>query len=261
MFKKVTCLTLVFIVASTIYSQQSNSYHSKWQVKPSAGYYFPVSKLLNGEATDYLIGYDDKTIYWQLLSVSYFFNKHWGLEFNFQAGSSRNIPARAGRFIESMEKEFGQTHYVEPSTGASFNSFSFIGGHVERGFLGLLYRVESPRFFLYPKFSIGVTSFYTDWGKAYLKEKNSHRVTEVLYASGRKPNDQFTLAPSVAAGYKISKRIYFSLDLLSTFFRTTLVFNKSIRDMDTGQQSLEVISYSKNIVSVGAGLGLIVVIK
>ena len=254
-------LVLVLLIANAAQSQESLSYSSRWQLKPSFGYYVSATKLLKGDVTDYLIEHDDRLFYWQVLSVSHFFHKHWGLEFNFQGVSSAGIAKRADRFIQSIHAEYENEHFVSPSTSASHDNFSPLSGHMERGFLGLIYRLETNRFFFYPKFSVGVTSFYTDWGKAYLKERNSNNFVEVSYETAERVRDYFTIATTAAFGYKLTKRIFLNVDLLSSSYRTNITYHKTVTNLNTGLKSIDEKEYKKNIVNLSIGTGMIIVIK
>lgn len=238
------------------FSQDTMSYKSKWQTKPTVGFNIPITKLLKGDVTDYLFGFDDHSFYWQVLSISYFFQKHWGVEFNYQPGSSKRISKRGDKFLQSMQSEYGNDYFVTPSTGASI-----FAGNIERGYMGLIYRLESKRFFIYPKISIGVTSFYTDWGEAYLKEKNSNKVITVSYSSGEIPNDFFTIAPSLTLGYKLTKRVFFNVELLTSYYKTNITYIKTTTDLNSGQSFNEETEYKRNMFNLSLGAGLIIVIK
>lgn len=246
----------------TVYSfgQDTMSYKSKWQVKPSFGFNIPMTKLLKGDVTDYLFGFDDHAFYCQVLSISYFFHKHWGVEFNFQPSISNRISKRGDKFLQSMESEYGNDYFVTPLTGPSYDNPIIFPGNFDRGYLGLIYRLESKRFFIYPKIAIGVTSFYTDWGHAYLKEKNSNKVLTVSYSSGDRPNDYLTIAPSLTLGYKLTKRMFFNVDLLTSYYKTNITFVKTTTDLNSGQSFNEETVYKKNMFNLSLGAGLIIVI-
>ncbi len=253
-------VALGWFVGNT-FSQNFGNYSAVWQTKPSFGYTLPLTKLLKGNVTDYLLEYDDMTVYWQVISLTCFFHRHWGIEFNYQANSSRNISKRADRFLEYQHAAYDTDYYVTPSTGASYDQFSIIGGDVERGYLGLIYRIEKGRFLFYPKLSIGVVSFYSDWGEAYLKEKNANTVLQLSYSSGQRPNDHFALATSATIGYKLSNRCFLNADVLVSRYKTDITYVKTTTDLNTGGQLFETIGYQKQIYNLCLGAGLIVVIK
>lgn len=243
------------------YCQDSLNYKSKWQTRPSYGVNIPITKLLDGRIPDNMFEYGDNSTYWQVLSVSYFFHKHWGLEFNFQGMTAGNISKRADNFSNAMKSEYEDNYYVTPSTGASYDDFNPFSGNFERGFIGLIYRYEKKRFFIYPKFSIGVSSFYTDWGEAILKQKNSNNLIEVSYDSGKRPNDHFIMATSSAFGYKLTKRFYLNIDLMTSYYKTDITFTKKITDLNTNISTSEDIRYNKDIFTLSIGGGLIFVIR
>jgi len=227
-----------------------------------------MTKLLQGAETDYLLQYDDNSYYWQTLSITYFFHKHWGLEFNYQAGTSGRIRQRGENFTAIMQSEYNDKYYVSPGTGALYDDFNFFSGDISRGYLGVIYRFETNKFYAYPKFAIGVTSFYTDWGGADLKEKNSNIEHRISYLNERRRTtgasatsaDHFTLAPSVSFGYKIAKRFYFNADIMLSYYKTNIIYEKSMTNLYTNERTVEQLDYRKGISTLSFGAGLIFVI-
>jgi hypothetical protein len=258
--KVIICLLLSWFACIAV-SQNMTDYNAVWQTKPSFGYTLPLTKLLKGNVTDYLLEYDDMTVYWQVISLTCFFHRHWGISFNYQANSSGNISKRAGRFLEYQHTTYGSDYYVIPSTGAIYDEFSIIGGDVERGYLGLIYRIEKKRFLFYPELAIGVVSFYADWGKAILKEKNSNTVLELSYWPRERPNDHFAMAASTTIGYKLSNRFYLNADFSVSRYKTDIMYAKTTSDLGTGEQFSETIGYQQQIYNLCVGAGLIIVIK
>lgn len=257
----IVILFFLAVVAGKLFCQDSLNYQSKWQTRPNFGINFPITNLLDGRTTDYLFEYGDNSMYWQILSVSFFFHKHWGVEFNFQGMTAENVSNRVDNFSSAMNTEYEENYFVKTSTSSLYHDFNPIGGHFERGFIGLIYRMEKNRIFIHPKFSIGVSSFQTDWGQIILKEKNSNNVIEVFFDSGKRPNDHFVLATSMAFGYKLTKRLYFNLDLMTSYYKTDITFTKNITDLHTNQSTSENFRYNKNIYTLSVGGGLILVIK
>ena len=96
-------LFLFGILANGVCGREFSVYESKWQTKPLVGTNIPITKLFQEKETDYLFGYDDRSFYWQIISLSYFFHKRWGLEFNYQAGTSSRIRQRADNFATIMQ--------------------------------------------------------------------------------------------------------------------------------------------------------------
>ena len=226
--KKIVVLALIFNSLTFVFGQQKANTYSKWYLKPAAGINIPLTRLLNGEITDNLFEYGDNSYYWQIISGNYFFLQNWGVEFTYQDGNSQSIAGRADRFNSEIVKQYSDNYFVSPSSGAQYDDYSTIGGNIQRGYLGLVYRIEKPKYIILPKLFIGVTSFITDWGRADLKEKGTNSVYELTYDSGKRPNDHFTLAPSVTFGYRLSKRLIANIDILYSYYKTDIVFVKEI---------------------------------
>jgi hypothetical protein len=266
MTRKLLMLFFLVIFSFGVYGQDSLAYKSKWQTKLLFGANIPMTKLLQAMETDCLFRYDDKSYYWQILSISYFFHKHWGLEFNYQAGTSSRIRKRNDNFIADMQSQYSGNYYVNAGTGAAgdkYNDFNFFYGYgdIERAYLGVIYRFETNRMYVYPKFAIGVTSFNTDWGSAYLKEKNSNIESKVYYSSGKIPNDLFTLAPSVSFGYKISKQFYLNADIMFSYYKTNIVYEKEFTNLYTNEKTVAYFDYKRGISTLSLGAGLIFIIQ
>lgn len=237
------------------------NYKSKWQIKPAVGVNIPLTKLLKGDIEDDLIRFDDKSFYWQFISAAYFFHKHWGLELNFQGATAHSISKKYDHFVQTIEAEKGNDFFITPTSSGIYNTFNIVSGHIEYGSLGLIYRLESNRLFLYPKLSIGVLSFYVDWAIVYLKEKDGNNVYTVNYYNGRRPQDHFCPALSVAGGYKLLKNVFFNIDLSTRYFKTDITFPVTTTDLNTEQQTVSLNRYKKNIFTLSAGAGFIIVIK
>jgi hypothetical protein len=254
----ITCLPALVVLGQNKTKKPSPL---EFQLKPSVGYNIGLTKVLNGAASDHLIEYDDRSFYWQVLSLSLFFHKHWGIEFNYQAASSGKIIHNSDRFMERMQAEYNDNYFVTPLSGGSYDNFSIIGGDIERGYLGLIYRMESNRFFIYPKLAVGVTSFATDYGRTYLKERKSNKVVEVDYLPGKRPKDHLTLGASTAIGYKLLKWLYFNVDIQTCYYKTNFTYTKTTTDLESGQNVKESINYKKNVFNLGLGAGFIISLK
>ena len=247
-------LFLFGIFANGVYGQDSLAYKSKWQTKILVGMNIPITKPQT--EIDYLFQYDDYSFYIQPpLAISCFFHKHWGLEANFQVGYSSGIGKRGDKFVAAMQSEYGDKYYVR--AGADGPSFSFF-----RGYAGIIYRLETNKFYVYPKFSIGVLVFDTELKNVGLKEKNSNYEYTIWYSSTNKTDyhSYFTLASSASFGYKIVKRLYLNADIMLSYFKTNTVFEKEVTNLYTKEKTAEYFDYKKNIFTLSLSAGLIYVI-
>jgi len=256
--KKLFIGLLLLNLCQGLIAQENSPGYSKWYLKPAAGVNLPVTKLLTGEITDHLLEYDDFSFYGQLIAGGYFFNSTWGLEFSFQPGYSGKLSGRADKFANDLELKYGDTYFVTVGSGAAYSQSDFSGGAIQRGFFGLVYRIEKPHMVILPKFSIGVTSFYTDWGSAVLKEKGTNTLLKLRYDPGQRPNDHFTLAPSVTIGYRLSKRVLATVDAMYSYCKTDIVFTEELRNSFTEEVSYRSFDYDRHLHTFTIGLGLIV---
>ena len=237
---------------------EAQTYESKWQIKPAYGANIPLTKFPSKGITDHLIEYQNPSSYAQIIAATWFFKKRWGLSFRHQNLLSKQNSNRGERFETEAEAAFEQEYYVTPSTGARYQSPALFGG-LERGLIGLIYRYENDLWFVYPEFSFGVTSFYTDWGNALMKKKNSNDLLRISYSTQKRPNDFVTLALSSSAGYKLSKKFYLNVDVMTSWFRAKVSFEKELIDLNTNFSITEKIDYNKHLFTFSAGAGLIFV--
>lgn len=254
---KATLLISLTLCCFQVYGQDVSgwNYTLKWQANPSIGVNIPLTKLLSGRITDNLIDYADNTAYVQLITASYFFNKHWGLDFNYQGSFSDKASAKNKRFTNKIQNEYQDRYFVTSSSDISYFATPF--GNFSRGLLGVIYRIENKRLLLYPKLSMGITSFSVATGEALLKEKNSNTVLRIAYSPDRISYDRFTIASSLTAGYKMTNRIFLNVEVLPSYYRTDFSFTKSITDQNSGERSTEKIEYQKDIFTLSLGAGVI----
>lgn len=243
------------------YSQDSLRYNTRFLVNPSFGFNRPMTTLLKGDVTDHLLDFDDHYHYWQVFSGMYFFSKHWGVALDYRAGFSKSIGKKGDHFAESLQSQYSTGYYVTAYTpGGSDTDPKFLG-QVQQGYLGVVYRLEGNRFFIYPKLAIGITSFYSNWGEAYLKQKDANDVIKIYYWPNKMPHDHFTFAASTSMGYKISKRVFINLNVLSSYYKTNITYTQTTTDLNSGQSSTDIITYKRRLLSLGLGAGLIIAIK
>lgn len=258
MQRKLLLLLIACLPAMAVSGQGKIFPSLELQVKPSVNYNIGLTKVLNGGPTDHLLGYDDRTWYLQVIGLSLFFHKHWGIDFNLQSIISNRRSWKAERFGEQMKAAYNDHYFVDPF---SSSGYYYVGGAIQRGHLGLIYRLESNRFFMHPKLSLGITSFDIYNGRSYLKEKESNIVLEVYYLANKHTTNHFTVGASTAFGYKLCRWLYFNVDLQTSWYKTNIRFTKTITDLESGQNTSESIHYKKHVFNLGLGAGLIFSIK
>jgi hypothetical protein len=262
MYRCLFFIGCILFLTINSYAQDSSCYKAKWQLNPSFGFNIPITKLLKGQTMDYMFEYDDHSYYLQVLSATYFFSKHWGLEFNYQGGSSKHIAQRSTNFLNAITAQYEKSYYIlDPYNSANDDNYNIIGGYIQRGYLGIVYRIEKKRLIFYPELSIGFTSFYTDWAEVYLKEKNSNNVLDLQYSTVQMPKDNFTLAASAKIGYKISKRFSVAMDLSVSYYETNIPLTTTLTDLNSGNATVETYNYNNTIFTLSVGAGLIMTIK
>lgn len=253
-----SALYLIFIKISS--AQDSTRTHSKWYIKPGVGINVPITPVFNGQITDYLLEFDDHSYYWQVISGGYFFNKKWGVELLIQANSSKSISKRADAREAILFNRY-QNQYFIIYDNYDYNNFDPIAGNFQRGYLGIVYKIENKKLYYLPKFFIGTTSFYTNFDRAYLKEKDSNTIFEIAYSPSNTYADRFTIAPAFAFGYRISNSIILNADMIYSYYKSNFEYTEEIKNLYTLEKTNRVISYKKSIHTLSLGIGLVIEIR
>ena len=261
MIRKILFLSLLLNFWFNVCGQQeSTAHYSKWQLKPQIGVNIPITKLMQGEITDNLFQYNDNSVYWQILSVSYFWSKHFGVGFDYQASASNKIQNKPENFIAAINSEFEDNYFV--NTALWNYETNLLTGDIQRILIGLIYRIETYNLYFYPKLSVGRTSVKTETAGAYLNEKNSHLQYSISYSSEMYyQNRFFTVAPSASFGYKILDRLFLNADIMLSYFKSNVEFQKESTNLYTQNKTVEYFDYKKDIYTLSLGAGIIFVIK
>ncbi len=246
----------LFICLQTVsaYSQDSLPYRTKLHLGASVGVNATLRPFFKGEAADPLIAFDNHTIALQYLSISYFFRKHWGVALNVRMSYPKRAGIKSDQFSLLMHAQYDKDYYVYPdANGASIDHPGF-AGEMEDGSLGIVYRLEGSRFFIYPKLAIGLITINGNIGSVRLKQKNANDEFYVSFMQNG-GTTSFTMAASALAGYKLSKRIFVHIEPLGTFYKTRFYYDKSITISNTHESTTAVIPYKRNVVSVSLSAG------
>ena len=259
MIRKLFLVFLFFgILMYSAVGQNSNAYKSEWQVRFNTGANIPLTKYMQDNVTYYLLQYKAYSRLNQL-SVSHFFHKHWGVDLNFRAGSNSIIGARYSDFVEKIQSMYGDNYLKNVETSENDKDRSVF----RQGYIGIIYRFETNKFYAYPTLSVGGIAMRTNYWQAHLKEKNSNNEYGVYFSTKNKQSNSlfFSISPSVSLGYKLSKRVFLNSDIMLSYFRPNFTFEKEFVNLYTKESSVEYFDYKKGIFTLGLGVGLIFVIR
>ncbi|MDO5607966.1 MAG: hypothetical protein Q4G08_05855 [Capnocytophaga sp.] len=193
--KRITLILCVLVIISwqRISAQGSPAYYSKWQTKLATGVGFPITKLANGSEADYLVEHvDNADVYYQIPSVTFFFKKHWGVEFNVLNMETYYSP------FPSAESAYGNNFYIREHSNTG------ISNPLQKIFLGVVYRYETDRFYVHPKFSVGTVSYDLYWRRIGLKEKIRTSDTRFCIRQAKNPKRILCLSRRFRSGIKCS---------------------------------------------------------
>ncbi|MBE8712182.1 hypothetical protein [Sphingobacterium hungaricum] len=254
---KIGLVLILFITAvvNRSIAQDYFSYRSSLHLKQSVGINLPITKLLKGIPTDRLIHHSDLSDYVQALSATYFWNKRWGATISFQV-VSENDYEDPDRFNQSIIEEFEKNYYITIDAISNSRNFYPSGGDFNQISMGVTYRIEKNRLFVYPKLSAIFNSIQTESKNINLKEKNSNNILTVNYDCGKKVSNYLSVSPGAIFGYKITKWLYATADVQFAYSKPNLVYTKTTTNVVTNAVNKEEIRYDQSLVgfSVGAGL-------
>jgi hypothetical protein len=254
-----TILTII-LLKLRLMGQDSIETMPKMLLGANLGYNIPLTLLLNGDPIEHLLLYDDATFYWQIPSFTYFFNRRWGIELNFNWSQSKENRAREMDFQKEIEVKYENQYFVE--TG----KFSFDAYINDRGFgkfyLGLVHRFKKSRFVFNSKIFIGTTSFSTRKSEVQLKEKNTNNLYLVSINAGKIGKDIFTTALSSSTQYKLSNKLYLNFDITLSYFKSNLTFFENTQNLNLNTETSNVlINRKKDVFNLSIGAGIVIPIK
>ena len=259
MFKSILLgQSLLFLFVTTCQGQDSLQYKSKFQWKAMAFYNLPISKFSTGAVTDNFITYQDNSISWQVLSFSYFFKKHWGIDASFQLGGSiKNIYNPNDDLANDLSPKFNQFYVTVPFTYWSNNSDPPFVDY-NKANVGIIYRIEKGKFSFYPKLSVGITSFSTYSAAAYLKEKNANEVLHLSFTPNQSSSQcYFTVSATSSFAYRIAKNLLLNFDLTASVFKPSLSYTATTTNLNTGASTFQTYDYNQTVSNLSLGLGII----
>lgn len=243
-------LVCTVLFTNKAFSQEKSSlYTSKFQLKVEAGYNIPLTNMNQGKITDYFTEYSSEKKFIPSISAIWFLRKRFGVEADVKFLYFNDSKNASERFNQFAINEYSENYFVKTNSPISNNFIPVIS-------FGLVYRLETEHFYFYPKFSIGITSFYSNWAIIDLKEKNSNNEYEVEFSQGKIAKDNFTMIPAVTMGYKLTDRFWIDLNVKGSFFRSNFTYEKTLTNLYTNEVEVEKTPYKINVfetyISVGA---------
>ena len=244
------CLLFSTLFFNCVYSQEENLlYTSKFQIKVEAGLNSPLTTMNKNKITDNFIEYSSKNNVIPSVSALWFIKKRFGVEADLKFVYFNDSEKVRAIFNEMAHNEYGENYYVTTSSPISNNFIPVIS-------FGAVYRIETEHFYFYPKLSLGITSFYSNWGNINLKEKNTNYEYTVAYRQGKRAKDNFTIIPAVTMGYKLSNRFGVDLNLKTSYFKSNFTYEKTVTNLYTDEIQKETTPYKVNVFDAYISVGV-----
>lgn len=246
-----TFLLFVVVLSNQVFSQEKDSsiYTNRFQLKVEGGLNMPLTDMNQNKITDYFIEYSSESKIVPSLSAIWFIRKRFGIEADLKFVYFNDRQNSFDQFQEFANNEYGENYYVKAFSPIDNNFIPVVS-------FGLVYRIETQHFYFYPKFSIGITSFYSNWGGIDLKEKNTNNEYKISFSQGKIAKDNFTLIPAVTMGYKLSDRFWVDFNLKTSFFRSNFTYETTRTDLYTKEVQVEQTPYKENMVEAYFSVGV-----
>lgn len=242
--------TVLFVNKSFSQEQNSALYTNRFQLKVEGGLNMPLTDMNQNKITDYFVDYSAESKFVSSVSAIWFLRKRFGVEADLKFVYFNDHKNSYNQFQEFANNEYGENYYVKAFSPIENNFIPVVS-------FGVVYRIETEHFYFYPKFSIGITSFYSNWGEINLKERNTNNEYRISYSQRKRAKDNLTLTPAVTMGYKLSDRFWVDLNLKTSFFRSNFTYETTRTDLYTKEvQQLEKTPYKENIVEAYFSVGV-----
>lgn len=249
---------LAFFYTGSVYSQTGKPV--RWIVNPSFGYTIPITTLNKGFITDDLVGFDNSNIYWQFISLTYYFS-NWGLEFSFKINPGMSLNDTHSKFAKALDEMYSENYFLTTSSSADIPGFKIFAGSIKKRSIGPVYKIERDRLFFVSRAMIGLTSFETYHGDSHLKGKGTNERINIDWTTGRHVNDFIAFNPSFALGYRLADRLIINFDLNYWFYNISFEYTENKRSLITNEIQTQKYVYSGLINDLSFGLGLMIVLK
>ena len=254
MMKKILLIFILISVLGSLFGQDSLKYRSRIHLKTTLGADIPISKLYNDDITDNL-WYGKHSFSWQIYSISFFINDYWGIENSLHLLFTNDNQKRPKQMREYFSLNY-PNHYLYTTM---YDNFSSTHG---RCLISLIYRYETTRFYIYPRFMTGIYFMRFSSESYYLKGLNPDDFLKISYKPEKTNPTYGIVGLSASIGYKLSKRFYLNLDIPFFYTRVNTKYTKTITDMDSNTVlEEETAGRKKNLFSFNPSLGFIIVLK
>ncbi len=231
------------------------------QLKPAIGFVFPLTDIAKNVITDDLIGHEsDLHLYVQVISASYFINRKWGIDFNFQLFSSFENKDRDDLFNLNIQTKYGSTYFVDTRVGSPNFEGRYIRENGDVSFalgIGPRYRFERNNFYISPAFHLGFVELPVTSGFTRLKESNTHNKLLVSYSPKDEYSRSLSFTTGLTLGYRLNRYLLLNFDISYSGYKLDLEYEERILDVITQNKSTQTISYNNVVHNVYFGLGLI----
>lgn len=228
--------------------------------RPSIGAMLPTRSPSLQYISDNLVGNKFGTLFGQVIDVGFFY-KNFGLETSIVLSPIRGNESQHSKFVNAVNREYANGYYTSISSSSMYDYENNSSDPIVRGSIGPAYKVERNRLVLVGRVMVGVASFDTGSGTAWLKEKGGNQLLTINWSREHPSIDCFAINPSFTVAYRVSRRIAVDLDLSTWHYRTDIDYTEKATNAVTGIVTTREYGYNQLMNDVSIGLGIMVVFK
>ncbi|MFZ6051016.1 hypothetical protein [Halocola ammonii] len=253
----------LLLTSSSVFSQSDSLYTFEFQLRSSVGANVALTPVKKGFETDNLIGFQDNSLYWQIVSGTIYFNENWGLDASVFAYTSDNTYRLQDKFTAAVNEVYKDDYYILYNSAARDQSLEYQEFAAVRGFqAGLSYRVEkNERLIIQPRLLFGVMVFDNTNALVHLKERGTNTLKKVEYIYSRPSSNSFSASLGSMIGYNFHKGWILFAEVYYSYTYAGLEYTRETTDLYTEEVELKVYDHPNHLSSLKFGVGLAVDLK
>lgn len=253
----------IFALLLCVFSSKAQTfqdYQSKFQFQFGLGVSAALVNMFEGSETDNLIQYQQFAPNLRIFSGSFFPKKRWGVNFSFDAFDMQamNGDDKMKKFNDYLQATYSDKYHISTQYDLEDSNKEEIDlATIGRGILGVIYRIEKDRYFIYPQASIGLNTFNINNAKITLRERNSNMIEVINYDSKLKNSSLLSYHLSAKGGYKLNKVLWAHADVMLSYFRPQFSFTETRYNQTLNEHQSPIIhEYKKVQPSISLQVGL-----
>ena len=257
--------TLVLtLISSLIYSQEDSLYTFEFQLRTSVGGNIALTPVNKGYDTDNLIGLQDNSAYWQIVSGTIYFADNWGLDASVFSYTSDHSYRLDRQFTQAINEAYSDDYFILFNSAdhqTSFNNDLELG--TVRAFqAGVSYRFEkNEKLIFQPRLLFGVMFFDNRDAEIHLKERGTNTLLLVEYTDSRPGESSVSATLGSMIGYRFHQDWMIFAEVYYSYSYARLEYAREVTNLYTNEVDITIYDHPNHLSSLQFGVGLAVDLK